>query len=101
MLLLIFGSVPGVVYSFIVIFENQMLEVLPGETVLDTLLRHKIPVGFSCRKGECMSCIIRCIEGTPPGDSQEGLTRRMARTGHFKACCCPADQIQVAARSSG
>jgi CDP-4-dehydro-6-deoxyglucose reductase, E3 len=82
-------------------FEGHPLTPLPGETVLDTLLRNNIPIGFSCRKGECMSCIIRCIEGTPPPESQEGLTRRMARTGHFKACCCPADQIQSATRSSG
>ncbi|MFM9873684.1 MAG: 2Fe-2S iron-sulfur cluster-binding protein [Fimbriimonadaceae bacterium] len=81
-------------------FENQPLTPLPGETVLDTLLRHKIPIGFSCLKGECMSCIIRCIEGNPPPNSQEGLTRRMARTGHFKACCCPADQIQIVCRVS-
>lgn len=82
-------------------FEDQSLTPLSNETVLETLLRHKIPIGFSCMAGECMSCVVKCIEGTPPTESQEGLTRRMARTGHFKACCCPADQIQIATRSSG
>ena len=83
------------------IFENQSLTVEPGDTVLDVLLRHSIPVGFSCLSGECMSCIVRCMEGAPTEESQEGLTRRMARLGHFKACICPAELIHILGRASG
>ncbi|ARU42568.1 hypothetical protein CCB80_07520 [Armatimonadetes bacterium Uphvl-Ar1] len=79
--------------------ESIALTPQPGETVLDVLLRHKIPIGYSCRKGECLSCIIQCLEGSPTPNSQEGLTFRMKSQNHFKACICPAHQVQLIAPS--
>jgi ferredoxin len=70
----------------------------PGETVLDVLIRCRRPISYACFKGECMSCVVKCVVGDPPPESSEGLTRRMTRTGHFKACCCPADRVSVVDR---
>ncbi|QYK54113.1 MAG: 2Fe-2S iron-sulfur cluster binding domain-containing protein [Fimbriimonadaceae bacterium] len=82
-------------------FCGENYESKPSETVLETLLRHKVQVGYSCMQGDCLSCVLRCVEGTPTAESQEGLTRRMQRTGHFKACVCPAELVQVVTRAGG
>ncbi|MBL8069193.1 MAG: 2Fe-2S iron-sulfur cluster binding domain-containing protein [Armatimonadetes bacterium] len=82
-------------------FEGQLLQTLSGETVLEVLLRHHIPIGYSCLAGECLSCTVRCVAGSPPPESQEGLTNRMVRLGHFKACQCPADKVDQVARACG
>lgn len=82
-------------------FAGKEYQAEPGETVLETLLRHKVQVGYSCLQGDCLSCVMRCVEGTPTAESQEGLTRRMQRTGHFKPCICPAELVQEITRAGG
>ena len=45
----------------------------PDETVLDTLLRHGVPVANSCRKGACCACLMRAMSGSIPAEAQSGL----------------------------
>ncbi|MBX3114701.1 MAG: 2Fe-2S iron-sulfur cluster binding domain-containing protein [Fimbriimonadaceae bacterium] len=82
-------------------FVGTQYEPNSGETVLETLLRHNVQVGYSCMQGDCLSCVLRCVEGNPTAESQEGLTQRMQRTGHFKACVCLAELVQVVTRAGG
>lgn len=79
-------------------FEGQEIPYRPFESVLDALLRAKVRIGFSCRVGDCLSCLVRCEEGDLTPESQEGLTGRMRSLGTFKACIQPAREIERATR---
>ncbi len=79
-------------------FCGQTIETREGDTVLDALLRAKVQIGFSCMKGECLSCTVKCLEGDPCPDSQEGLTARMRDQKCFKACSCPASLVSRVTR---
>jgi len=82
-------------------FAGKQYEPNPEETVLETLLRYNVQVGYSCLQGDCLSCVLHCVEGIVPEESQEGLTPRMKRTGHFKPCICPAELVQKVTRAGG
>ena len=70
----------------------------PTDTVLDALLAAGERVAFSCKEGACMSCMLVCVSGDPPPEAREGLSRRMAEAGVFKACVCPASCVVQLAR---
>lgn len=70
----------------------------PAETVLDVLLRHGVELSYSCRKGTCLSCLLRVRNGALPPDSQEGLRETLRENGYFLACrCVPARDLDIAA----
>jgi ferredoxin len=46
---------------------------LPGETVLNALLRAGINMPFSSKAGVCHTCLIRCTEGMISERAQRGL----------------------------
>jgi len=64
------------------------VDITPGETVLEALLRAGIEAPHSCRSGNCQTCLHRAIEGTPPADSQIGLTDAQKALGFFLPCVC-------------
>jgi ferredoxin-NADP reductase/ferredoxin len=64
------------------------VDVAPGETVLEALLRAGIEAPSSCRSGNCQTCMHRAIEGTPPEASQRGLTEAQKAMGFFLPCVC-------------
>ncbi len=67
-----------------VTIDGENLPLLPGESVLDCLLRHERPVDHSCRAGHCQACL---VQGTPaPPDAQAGLKPSLAEQGFFLAC---------------
>lgn len=68
-------------------FEGQEIPFRSYESVLDALLRSKVRIGFSCRVGDCLSCLAKCEAGHLTVQSQEGLTSRMRGQGAFKTCC--------------
>ncbi len=71
----------------------------PGETVLEALLRAGIEAPSSCRAGNCQTCMHRAIEGTPPEDSQRGLTGAQKAMGYFLPCICkPTSPLIIAPR---
>lgn len=63
-------------------------ECAPGETVLDALLRQKPDLAYSCKKGTCLSCILK-TDGPVPAEAQEGLRPTLAEQGYFLPCLCP------------
>jgi len=69
-------------------FRGVAYECWDSETVLDTLLRHGIDVPHSCRAGQCMTCILRGLDGLVPPDAQAPLRETLRRQGYFLACCC-------------
>ncbi|MBT3789112.1 MAG: 2Fe-2S iron-sulfur cluster binding domain-containing protein [Alphaproteobacteria bacterium] len=67
-------------------YGSDVFPANPGENVLDVLLRNKMDVPYSCRKGVCMSCISRLDEGRPSPRSQENLKKSLVDQGYFLAC---------------
>ncbi|MBM3516757.1 MAG: 2Fe-2S iron-sulfur cluster binding domain-containing protein [Alphaproteobacteria bacterium] len=45
----------------------------PGESVLAALLRQGVDLPYSCRKGTCLTCVLRAESGAPPATAQDGL----------------------------
>ncbi len=77
-------------------FEGQSVDLEPGETVLDGLLRggHRVP--HSCKAGACQSCLMRAVEGRPPEAAQVGLKDAQKALGYFLACAAkPSDNLVV------
>jgi ferredoxin-NADP reductase/ferredoxin/truncated hemoglobin YjbI len=66
-------------------------------TVLDALLRAGVNAPFSCRKGICHTCMMRCTKGHIPPESQRGLSDSLASQGHFLPChCVPTGDMTIA-----
>lgn len=63
---------------------------VPGETVLNALLRAGIDVPFSCKAGACQSCLSRCLEGAIPERAQRGLAAHLRDKSYFLPCKCKA-----------
>jgi len=66
--------------------DGRSLELLPGQTVLDVLLKADIAVPTSCRAGACQACLVQATRGTPPPASQQGLKEALKLQGYFMAC---------------
>lgn len=46
---------------------NEKLEVEPGTNLLETLLKHQIPISYSCMSGRCGTCQCTVLEGDVTG----------------------------------
>jgi NAD(P)H-flavin reductase/ferredoxin len=77
-------------------FDGQRYAALPGESVLDCLLRHSIDVSYSCKAGACQSCLMQASAGEIPASAQSGLKDTIRQQGYFLACSCmPAGDLSV------
>ncbi|WP_457796377.1 2Fe-2S iron-sulfur cluster-binding protein [Methylocystis sp. S23] len=78
-------------------YKDRPVDIAPGETVLDALLRAGVEAPYSCRAGNCQTCLHRAVEGTPPTESQKGLTEAQKALGYFLPCVCqPTSPLVVA-----
>lgn len=71
-------------------YGERTVTCLPGETVLDALLRAGIDVAFSCKAGACHTCLSQCTEGRLPERAQRGLSVDAREKGYFLPCQCKA-----------
>ncbi len=69
-------------------FEDRPVDIAPGETVLAALERAGVDAPSSCRAGNCQTCLHRAVEGSPPLESQSGLTDAQKALGFFLPCVC-------------
>jgi CDP-4-dehydro-6-deoxyglucose reductase len=69
-------------------YQDRPVDIAPGETVLEALLRAGVDAPHSCRSGTCQTCMHRIVEGAPPEQSQRGLTEAQKATGLFLPCVC-------------
>ncbi|MGJ0393733.1 MAG: 2Fe-2S iron-sulfur cluster-binding protein [Methylocystis sp.] len=77
-------------------YKDRPVETAPGETVLDALLRAGVETPYSCRAGQCQTCMLRATEGKPPEESQIGLTEAQKVQGFFLPCIChPAAPMAI------
>jgi len=71
---------------------DQELTCLPGESVLDALLREQVDIPYACKEGACQSCMVRSLNGAPPIAAQKGLKDVLQHQNHFLACICYPQQ---------
>lgn len=69
-------------------YDSRSVTPLPGETVLNALLRAGINVPFSCKAGVCHTCLARCTQGAIPEKAQRGLTPELIEKRYFLPCKC-------------
>lgn len=77
--------------SLMLRYGERAVMPLPGETVLNALLRAGIDVPFSCKAGACHTCLSRCTDGHVPERSQRGLAAHLLSQGYFLPCKCKAE----------
>jgi NAD(P)H-flavin reductase len=61
------------------------------ETVLDSLLRQGVTIPYNCKKGMCLSCMLRCTD-TVPDKMQGDLKDTLKKQNYFLACLCTPEQ---------
>lgn len=77
---------------------GRSVEIAPGESVLDGLLRAGIDAQHSCRAGHCQTCIARVVCGDVPPESQQGLKPAWRALGLFLTCKAqPTSDLEIAA----
>ena len=79
-----------------VIYAGTAYDSAAGEAVLDTLLRHGVPISNSCRAGACQSCLLRAASGTLAPQAQRGLKATLVEQGYFLSCSLvPQDDLVI------
>jgi len=67
-------------------YRGKRYERRRGETVLDALMRQGETPPFSCRKGVCLVCLMRCESGEIPEEASERIQPRLRDKGYFLSC---------------
>ena len=82
-------------------YNNTTYTCSENETVLDVLHAHDVPVPSSCRSGQCQTCLMQAVKGTPPEAAQKGLKDTLKAQNYFLACCCkPSEDLEVSLPNS-
>ena len=66
--------------------QSNLLEVNPGQTILDAALADKIPLPYSCKQGSCGVCIARRISGTVHMKKNFALEESAVDAGDILLC---------------
>lgn len=74
---------------------GQQIELSPGETTLEALLRSGADVSNSCRAGACQSCLLKATHGCVPPNAQAGLKPALVEQGYFLSCLCKPEEDLV------
>ena len=83
--------------SFVIQYQNQQYSCRHNETLLEAFHRQGVEVNFSCRKGSCQVCMMRCVSGEIPLDARRGLRPEYQAQGFFLPCSCyPVGNMAVA-----
>jgi NAD(P)H-flavin reductase len=69
-----------------VVFEEDSVQLLEGESLLEALLRrgHDVPNG--CRSGVCQSCVLSTDDSDAVTSAQSGLSAAQKQLGYFLSC---------------
>ena len=68
------------------------LEARPGANLLDTLLAAGLPVAWSCRAGQCQTCLVQARPGQASPASTAPLTAHQQQAGWLLSCQCQVIQ---------
>ncbi len=65
-------------------YDGHEYEAQAGETVLEALLRQGAAADYSCRRGSCHTCALRCLDGKV--EHTRRIDDSLARDGHILPC---------------
>lgn len=73
---------------------GQQLDIQPGETILEALLRQGQVASYSCRKGSCTNCVLK-LEAGSVRHSRE-IDAQLLASGHLLPCVAyPESDIRL------
>jgi ferredoxin-NADP reductase len=70
--------------------SGKVVEVNPGETMLDALLNAGVDVGFACSEGICGSCRVSVLDGVPDHRDHFLTQEEKDSNGAVMVCCSGA-----------
>lgn len=81
--------------------NGACLAVAPGTRLMEVIDRHRVPIRFGCRRGQCTTCRVRVIEGAllPPGPIEQAtLAQHDLPPGVRLSCqaCVGAQSVTIA-----
>lgn len=81
--------------SVTIYFDGSPVVCDPSKSILDNLLDNKIRATFSCKKGSCLTCVLRTQHSVTP-DSQASLKPTLVEQGYFLSCqAMPVEGMEV------
>ena len=79
-----------------ILFRNRKYQCRDDETLLEALQRQGVEMSFSCRKGSCQTCMLKCVAGQLPDKSQMNLRSALVNDGYFMPCVCkPSGDMEI------
>ena len=78
-------------------FAGRSYDCGEGESVLECLTAHGVPIPSACHVGVCQTCLMRAVSGAVPAAAQKNLKSTRVAQGYFHACLCrPTNDLEVA-----
>lgn len=66
--------------------SGQRIQVADDQSILDALLDSDIPVPYSCKTGQCKSCVVKVVDGEPL-HNDDALSDTEKHTGQLMCPC--------------
>jgi ferredoxin-NADP reductase/mono/diheme cytochrome c family protein len=66
--------------------SGKTCDIPADSTLLEVAERHGVSIPYSCRQGQCGTCVSKLIEGTVRMDAEAGLTEELRRQGYVLPC---------------
>jgi ferredoxin-NADP reductase len=71
--------------------EGKQFTSLDDESVLDTLIRQGVNTPYSCKSGNCMTCMLKTDSLDLPENCRSELPLNLQQQGYFLPCICKTD----------
>ena len=76
-------------------FDGSPLSCDPSKSILDNLLDNNVKATFSCKKGTCLTCVLRTSHDVPK-KSQDALKPALVEQGYFLSCqTMPVEGMEI------
>jgi len=72
--------------------RGRQIQVPAGSNLLCALQAAELPISWSCRAGQCHSCLVQAPAQMVPPSAQRGLTSQQQAEGWLLACQCNVEQ---------
>ena len=71
--------------------QGHHLQVDQGDNLLSALQVANLPINWSCRAGQCHSCLVQAPKQPIPAAAQQGLSPEQQADGWLLACQCAVE----------
>jgi vanillate O-demethylase ferredoxin subunit len=82
-------------YTVTLARSQRMLQIQPGQTLLDGLIAIGAEPTFSCQQGICGTCEVRVLEGTPDHRDMVLTESEQAANDRMMVCCSGAKSARL------